>query len=246
MKTLPLTEQQLAAKVVSWLEADGATVFHEVMHPDGSGARADIVALDPSSRLHIVEAKRALSWELLHQADRWLRYAHRVSIAVPYAKPSDGRHMAERVCRLLGIGLISVKSLMPVDEMRMPAITVHVEPSTRDRINPSILESLRPEHREGYARAGESGGGHVTAFKLACKSIASYAVLHPGCSLRETLSSVEHPWSSVGAAAQKLQRLAADGVRLGFELREEDGVVRVYVSRDAETQNDLAFNRNSV
>jgi len=74
-----MTEQDLAARVVAGLEAQGATVYQEVtLH----GQICDIVAVQ-GPIVHAVECKTSATLYLLGQAHRWLPYAHYVSIVAP-------------------------------------------------------------------------------------------------------------------------------------------------------------------
>jgi hypothetical protein len=155
MKSPILTEADLASKVVSWLESDGWEVFQEVQPEGWGGPRADIVAVQ-EGRVWVVECKKQFSFDLLAQAEKWKPYSNRASIAVPYARRSDGRSTAFRVAGLLGLGVFEVESLWPVDADRIPAVKQVVEPEYRGFVDWKLRDALRPEHKE-YAKAGESG-----------------------------------------------------------------------------------------
>lgn len=223
--TPPMSESSMAEKVVSWLEQDGWTIYQEVQ-PHVDGPRADIVA-QREGALWVVEAKKQLSFDLLAQAEHWKGSAHCVWVAVPLAKSSNGRSMAFRVARLLGLGVLEVRSLWPIDEGRMRAVSTVVEPTERSGIDSTLLRALRPEHQT-HAKAGTNRGDHFTRYRATCEAIARYVTEHPGCTLREALSNVDHHYASIASGINALRTWASKGKAHGIELREEDGVLRVY------------------
>lgn len=79
--TRHVSEIELAAVVVDWLEARGYDVFQEV-ELRAQGQRADIVARR-GSELTIVEVKVSASLALLYQAMERRRLAHRIYVAIP-------------------------------------------------------------------------------------------------------------------------------------------------------------------
>src|SRR5687767_1484846 len=93
-----VTEQQVGAVVVAWLEALGADVYQEV---ECAGGVADVVARR-GAELWVVEVKTSFSIALLFQAMDRRRTAHRVFIAAPYSKNIRD---VTAVCEELGIGV---------------------------------------------------------------------------------------------------------------------------------------------
>lgn len=232
MKRPPMSEAELASRVVKWLEDDGWSVFHEVTFGGGAigDGRADIVATR-GDELWVVEAKRSLSFDVMAQAERWKPYASRVSIAVPKThehRPSDGRLLAHRLIASLELGLLEVRSLWPIEEGRLDAVVETVEPRVREGYASRLRNRLRPEHQT-HAKAGESGGGHWTQWKATVAAVSRYATEHPGTTLKEALSHVEHHYSSVRSGVSSLTKWFAAGKVEGFELRQgEDRLLRVY------------------
>lgn len=102
MKPRPATEAELAAVVITWLEALGAEVWQEV--ECGTGV-ADIVAR-LGAELWIIETKLSLSLALLVQACERRREAHRVYCAAPYTRTMREFGM---LCEELGVGLLDVR-----------------------------------------------------------------------------------------------------------------------------------------
>ena len=98
-----IRETDLGPPVLRWLAEHGWTTYQEV---DAWAGRADIVATC-GRLLAVVEMKTSLSFELLYQAQRWRGVAHLVWVAVPMAKASDGRRMAEHCFAQEGIGIPS-------------------------------------------------------------------------------------------------------------------------------------------
>lgn len=122
-----VSEAELGAIVVAYLEAIGADVFQEV---EVSGGVADIVAR-VRAELWIVEVKATLRLSLLTQALDRRRLAHRVFIAAPRS-----RYMRDvaPMCAELGVGLLEVSPGMPgvsVDDYAFGAPAVRVLAESR-------------------------------------------------------------------------------------------------------------------
>lgn len=223
-----MSEAQLAAHVVAWLKAEGWQVFEEVEWTVG---RADIIATR-AHELVAFECKKQLSFDVMAQARRWLPHVTAAYVAVAAVKSSEGRRLAFEVVKLLGLRVVDVLSLWPIEAGRVCPITLRGgDYTTIRRVNPDLLETLRPEHQT-HAKAGTNRGGQVTAFKLTCGRLHTYAVANPGCLLRTALSMVEHHYrGGIGRAIETLVAidaadLAALGVRL--EVDAETEVVRLF------------------
>ncbi|MGI9482374.1 MAG: DUF2161 domain-containing phosphodiesterase [Hyphomicrobiales bacterium] len=105
MTKLKIRETELYCPVKTFLERQGYQVKSEI------GA-ADLVAVRGSEEPLIVELKTAFSLSLFHQAVERKRISDLVYIAVPKA-PTNGFTKSlrknKKLCRLLGIGLITVR-----------------------------------------------------------------------------------------------------------------------------------------
>ncbi len=148
-------ESDLGPQTITWLVEQGfADVYQEV---DAWAGRADLVGVC-GKLVAVVELKVSLSWELLSEARRWRGVAHQVWAAVPWAKPSGGRQMAERVFEDYGIGVISggIERVRPAFNRR--AETHHVTKHLR-------------EEQKTFAAAGSCGGRHWTEFKSTCQRL---------------------------------------------------------------------------
>ena len=99
-----MPETTLYAPVKRFLEGLGFTVKGEVRGADVVAVRGDEPPL-----LVIAELKLSLSFELILQAVDRLRTADEVWLAVPATRRGRDRdRRAQRLCRLLGVGLLAV------------------------------------------------------------------------------------------------------------------------------------------
>lgn len=226
-----MTEAQMAARVVRWLEDDGWSVYQEV-EPIGlwGPGRADIVAVN-GWRTRVVECKRALSFELLAQAQAWIQYAHWVDIAVPAikasAEQSAGRNVAYKCAGMLGLGVLRVKSLHGIEEGVVSPVDRIGEDPPAGEPRPGLLDLLRPEHKT-HAKAGEPGGGQWTRFKQTAAALRDFAANSPGETLRTALHRVEHHYASVRNALMSIERLGDESRKFGFEMRYSAEGMRLY------------------
>lgn len=225
MKTPVMSEADLAARVVKWLEANGHEVFQEVEGKKLSYAdcgRADIVALR-GGLVTVVETKMSLGFDVLAQAEKWIPFAHEVLVAVPavhQSKNSDGRRLAYRVVEKLRLGLLEVRSLWPIEEGREEAVRVRVEAERNSDPRPDLRLALRDEHKT-YAKAGTNKGGHFTDFRKTCNALAEVARESPGIPLKEALAKVPHHYTSIASGVQALAKWCDKGLITGFEIRSD-------------------------
>lgn len=229
MKRPPMSEAQMAERVVKWLEADGWECFFEVAIPKLTDRRADIVAAK-GEKLRVVECKKTFGFELLDQAAHWLPYSHETFIAIPYAPfKSDARSMGLRVAKLLKLGVLDVTSLWPVDISNgVTDVHVRVPPETRLSCDSRLQRSLCPEHKT-HAQPGTRGGGQWTPFRATCEALARHAAENPGCTLAAAIKAIDHHYSSDRSAAQSIATWFDKGKTPGdFELKLEAGQFHVY------------------
>lgn len=201
-------EEVLAAKVITWLEADGWDVYQEV-RPYPTYPRAiDIVAVKPNN-VWAIECKTSLNLEVMAQAKDAQIYANTVSIAVPSAKRSDGRTFAVDVLTYFGIGCIFVN-------LKMDQIRVKLSP--RPRPGERLRKVLCPEHKT-HAKAGSRKGGQWTPFKATAEAIAEYVLQHPeGTTLKALEAAVKHHYKSKASFMRSIPRLVSKGVVKGVRL----------------------------
>jgi hypothetical protein len=155
-------ESDLAAVVVRWLQDADWDVYQEVQ-VFAFSQRADIVARR-GAVLWVIESKLRFSFEVIDQAERWRWLANRVSVAVP--ESAGNRVSAQRVLKLLGVGLL----LVPVPEGEAGRSRSFTQESVREAVPPTFVrregERLRQalcEEHKTFAAAG-SQGGYYTPF----------------------------------------------------------------------------------
>lgn len=227
-------ESALAARVVSWLEAQRWDVYQEVEH---RGDIADIVAVR-AGLVWVIETKVTLSLAVMHQAARWP--VHYRSLAVPWAKRGwDERKIAERICGdFLQVGVLYIDG---------PGLDVHGgyhygERTVSEHVRAPLLrhnhalavalrERLRPDHKT-YAQAGSNRGGRWTPYKQTISEVRELLKKRgaAGATLREIveLNGKGH-WASPAGAKTCLRRALEDFEAESFEYRDEGRVRRYYV-----------------
>lgn len=121
-KAKPRSEREIGAPAVKWLKANGWTVLEEltVTIPEGVVAhpkiwKCDIIAtqvFDRGVMLIAWEVKRALSVQVITQANRWRPYVHRASVVVAhpgrFAQKRDEHQAMLKLARDNGVGVIYV------------------------------------------------------------------------------------------------------------------------------------------
>lgn len=214
-----MTESELAAKIVKWLNEQHYDVYQEV------GARmgvADIVAV-MDRRIWVIESKTSLSLRVMEQAHRWIPYAHWVSCAVPY---NSGHGYAELVCRHFGIGVLRVSMLNA--SYSHHDITESVPPALNRR---AVTRHIRlVEQQKTYAVAGNNNGSHWSPYKQTCASILSYVAEHPGCCLKELVENIDHHYASRSGAKQCISHWVQAGKVPGIRSERDGRYLRFFRS----------------
>lgn len=222
MKRAEVSEQDLAAVVVAWLEALGADVYQEV---ECVGGVADIVAV-VRAELWIIEVKTSCSLALLVQAMERRREAHRVYIAAPHSK---SMHQACGLFRELGVGVIEVTpGYVDGKYTEDPQVRMPVE-SRRWNTRPvQLRRELVPQHKT-HAKAGAvGGGGRWTPFRSTCEQLRETVVRHPGITLKAAIESTKHHYRSSASAKTSLAHWIERGKVPGVEMRREHGATQLY------------------
>lgn len=205
-------ETDVARPVVQWLEELQWDVYQEVMVGQG-GARADIVAKQ-GHLLWVVEVKTTLTFDVVEQAHNWLDRAHYVSIAVPWAKTH--RNMAQRICRLFGIGMLEVGHRGSEGvHTRVPAKL------GRSRVNRNWAAGLReacsPE-RKTWGEAGNSRSEFYSPFKGTCRAIVEYLTKNGPSPVKAVMSGITHHYATEVSARGCIPRWVQYGRVPGVEL----------------------------
>lgn len=199
-----MTEQEVAALVVAWLESSGLDVYQEVAV---SGGVADIVATR-GAEVWIVEVKTGWSLDVLQQCLDRKRICHRVFAAVPSARGWSER---AALASALGIGAIRVTG-ESVELRSMPPRL------TSRRLD--ISKRLCPEHKT-HAKAGAVGaGGRWTPWRRTCEAVRDFVTAHPGSTLKAVIGGIEHHYASASSAKGSIATWARRGVIPGVRLDE--------------------------
>ena len=179
-----LTEADLAAKVVSWLQEQHWTVYQEVQPAKWGGPRADIVAVQ-GQLVWVIECKKSLGLSVLAQADRWR--AHFRSVAVPKSKQhrDSDRGFAIDICKMLGIGILEVGIRSGVTETRDAPLKREYH-----RYAKELAAKLVPQQQTA-ALAGSKGGGYWTPYRGTMNAVQVFLRgKAEGASLKEILTAV--------------------------------------------------------
>jgi hypothetical protein len=177
------SEADLARVVVEWLQAQHWDVYQEVRFFGRGSPVADIAAVR-CNLLWIIECKKSLSLTVFHQAAYWR--THYCSIAVMEAERSiNVRQTGYRIARFLNVGVLEVSKYLN-------GVDVAVEPKLRrdtHKWSKLLIGKLRPEHKE-FARAGASGGGYYTPYKLTMRIIRKFLENNPGSTTKQIVDAV--------------------------------------------------------
>ncbi len=151
------SESDLYPKVKAYLEAQGFTVKGEIRGCDlvATAADGDVVV--------IAELKLMLSFELVLQAVERLAIADEVWIAVPLTRRGrDQDRRAHRLCKLLGIGLLTVHPKRGTVELVTAPAPYRPRPNLRRR---SLLLREFQRRRGDPEIGGSANKTRMTAYR---------------------------------------------------------------------------------
>lgn len=152
----------------------GYEIFSEVETPF-SGGRADIVAFAHPAAIAI-ELKTTLTIELIEQAVNRQNIFHYVYIAVPQRRQPIAFWL-QAYLKEKGIGVLEVIPARKIGTIDIPSsvnLTARARynrPRFQGRVN--WFDHLKPEHKT-WVEGGNSGGGHVTPYKLTMVGVRNY------------------------------------------------------------------------
>ena len=221
-------ETDIAATIVSWLEAQEWETYKEVQ-VFRYGTVADIVAVK-GRLIWVIETKLTLTFEVIAQAIGWRGYAHFVSIGIPVTKRyhNKGRHLAEQVCEDYGLGIISVDGqyISSDESPRLDRKTFMIQ---------YIRDSLTPEQKASVA--GSAGSNHWTPWKTTCRDLLKVVTKTPGITMKDAVSELkQHHYASDATAIGSLRQWINLNKIKGIEGRVEKGKLRLYPN---ETNGDM-------
>ena len=221
----PANEVELAKPVIDWLTDLRWDVYQEVSLGYAM-ACADIVAVQ-NRIVWVIESKRSFTLDLIEQARSHCRYAHYISVAVPWNSACHSR-MARDVCNWLGIGVLAVRQAgYPSDSPRVHELDV---PKLHRRAWASkFLDVLRPEHKT-FAEAGNANGRRfsLSPFQQTCIAIANYVRVHPGASLKDVIDSIDTHYASTATARSCIAKWASAGKIRGVRVERDDTRLKFY------------------
>jgi len=224
---MKLREEDLARKVVSWLNENGWTVYQEVSI-EAYGGVADIVAvMDRDLNGHtvplvwIIECKGSHSLRVISQANHWIGIANFVSVATPIRSGSREWRILSEIHHWKGIGLLKVGSYELVDECIAPRF--YRRSKSRD-----MLRFLTEEHKS-FALAGNSNGRRFTPFQATKMRLLEIVRDKPGISLKEALMTIPHHYSSNKSAMCAISNWIRNGTISELEICENDRHLTLFI-----------------
>ncbi len=218
LSSWPKNEAELAAVVVKYLRDFDWDVYQEVQIVS-NGAIADIVATQ-GRLIWVVETKRSLGLSVFGQAHGWVRFAHRVSAAVPTTRDSQARRFAREVARSFGIGILEAAYRRDIYEA--------VAPKLRRRVDDARLRSSLTEERKTFAAAGNADGKHWSPFQATCNRVRTAVARKPGILMKELVETVEHHYASHSSARGSLTKWIETQKIKGVRIQRDGRNVRVY------------------
>lgn len=221
MSDWPRTETELAIEVVKYLEDSGWLVYKEVGLFGTGGDRADIVATK-GPLVWVVECKTSMTLLLVGQAERWVKYANYVSVAVPASRSPNGLMQ-----RILGwTGGIGALGVYAPGQFRY-SVYEKIAPKLHRRTADGLRKALRPEYLT--CEAGSSAPGW-TPFKQTCANALQYVQREGGrVEYRAMLKALEHHYSSPTAARSSFIRGIEQGIVPGLRAEREVESGRIIV-----------------
>lgn len=233
------SEVELAKPIVAWLQLAGWEVYQEVQIRDrfGHGGKiADIVAVRRGI-VWVVETKTALGMAVLNQALHWRRYAHYLSVGVPYGQYANNEVLS-CVMRDQGLGLLMVRSKLYgiTDEhgaferlAQQVKLERYGDARLRRRIDDTLRRSLQEKQKQSMA--GSVSGGHWTPYKATCEELLKMVRRYPGIALMtairggvfkgETVYGLKHHYLSESTAMGSLRTWLDKGLVPGVQLLRE-------------------------
>jgi hypothetical protein len=215
-------ETDVGAAVVALLCERGFEVYQEVLCAWGSCC--DIVATR-GPLLVAVECKVSLTYEVMHQALRWVPYAHHSYVAVGIG-PYGIDRLAHRLLEDLGLGCIGVRDGRTVVG-GVGGAEALVDPRWNRRVEDRLRRQLREEQKT-FAPAGSSSAARWSPFKGTVRDLQAYVRAHPGCSMKEAVAGIKHHYPHDRGARSALVHYIDEGVIDGVRVEREGRAIRLY------------------
>lgn len=214
MKRTFLTEIDFAKKIVEYFRSKNFDVYQEVK-VDSIGI-ADIVAVsnDDAATITVIECKLQMNLDVLYQADRWIRYANYVYVAVPkYRMNRYKEGFSNKVLLQNGIGYLTNKSEYSYDTYEYrDMIREVIKPVFNRRSFTRTIRSNLFESQKNYCLAGSKDGTY-TPFKDYCNKLSKVVCDNPGITLKDALSIITKcHYSSIYSAMNSTMNYISRGI----------------------------------
>lgn len=209
------SEAEVAHIIELWLKGQGWTVYKEVKPKTGTTI-ADIVAIK-DGEIWIVETKLHFGTQVLEQAYKWSKVAHKVSIGIPannYANIVLNHFMNSH-----GIGQILVYA--PTND-RPGYCKNHIDATKKDDppYKAYILGSLHEKQLDSVA--GVKGGGYVTPYSLTIDNVKEFLKTNGPSTMEQIVSGIKHHYTSKTSAINTLTKRLIE-VETEFETKIDNG-----------------------
>ncbi len=197
------SEKELAPYARDWLAERGAEIWEELRHIDVVGKIGSLIIS--------IELKRNLSWKVLDQAYRNLRYSNWSYVLVPEVSLET---VTPVVFRHLGIGLLRVRN---------QRVFVDVGARLNRCIDKSVIKLCTEEAKTTTAGlAGSPNNLGWSQFKQTIAQVTATVKASPGISIKDLIKQVGHAhYSSESCFKHCLVKYIQKGII--SNIREEDG-----------------------
>jgi hypothetical protein len=186
---------------------------------------ADIVAVQ-NGIVWVVETKASRTLTVIEQAIYWRRYAHKVSVGVPYSRRGS---MWEEILAWKGVGCLEVSG------KSAESIRESVRPKLIRNASTDFLKSKLCDEHKTFAEAGNPHGHRWTPFQKTAQALQRYVASRQivdgkkvGVLLKKAIESVDHHYSSNSSAKQSMKKWIEEGVIEGLTIQKVDRTWRVF------------------
>ena len=193
------TEADLIKTALPWFKWKGYTVHQEVQF----GPYVIDLVLTKGDEVIAVEAKLSLALDVMTQAKRWVRQAHRSAVLVPYESITQRRKLAMDTCiDFLGIDVMEVvpnmtdnlQGVVTVFESNM-VIPADVQP---------LRAALHPNQEQ--TEAGKPAPERDTPFKRTCKKLIEVVREIGPCRINLAIKEIDHHYKNDEVARRSLTK----------------------------------------
>jgi|WetSurMetagenome_2_1015567.scaffolds.fasta_scaffold152278_2 hypothetical protein len=185
-----MKETELAQHFVDYLA--GFDLYFEVDYH----RCIDIVALNGNISA-AYEVKTSFNFKVLEQAVDNAKYFNFSYVAVP---DFNDWMFQRKLCETFGVGLLvydAKKGYNDVREIVHPKLNRHAD-------NKKLRNKLREYNKMSLPGARSGDTYKVTAFQVTVEDAVRYVRHHPGCSIKEMVSNINHHYGSDRLAAVNL------------------------------------------